>query len=101
MPSAITSHPLFGCSITVICYALATAIHRRVRWAHALLTTCIALIALLLLARIPYEDYQVGGSIVSFFLGPATVALGVPFYNHARQIGRRVPQILISVAAGT
>jgi len=95
------AHPLFGSSITVIVYTLATAAHRRVRWAHGLLTTCVLLTALLLLARIPYASYNVGGQIVSFFLGPATVALAVPFYKHARAIHDRLPQVLTAVAAGT
>jgi predicted murein hydrolase (TIGR00659 family) len=101
MPAAITSHPLFGVSVTAILYALSTALHVRVpRAPHPLLTTCLALIALLILAHIPFEQYNAGGSIITFFLGPATVALAVPFYRHARQIGRALPQVLTAVAAG-
>jgi predicted murein hydrolase (TIGR00659 family) len=95
------AHPLFGSSVTVGIYALATLVHRRVRWAHGLLTTCIALIALLVIARIPFASYNVGGQVVSFFLGPATVALGVPFYKHARAIRDRLPQVIGAISAGT
>ena len=99
--AALYGNPLFGVSVTVLLYVIATAAHRRWNWAHALLGTCGGVIAVLLIARIPYEQYNVGGSLITFFLGPATVALGVPFYRNAKQIGRQLPRIGLAVTAGT
>jgi putative effector of murein hydrolase len=95
------SQPVFGFSITVLAYALATAANRRWASFNVLVGTCGGLALLLLIAHIPYEQYNVGGSIVTFFLGPATVALAVPFYRHAKQIGRQIPRLLIAIGAGT
>jgi predicted murein hydrolase (TIGR00659 family) len=94
------SNPIFGVAITVLVYAVARALHDRQRWLHPLLFTCGVLIGLLLLAHIPYSEYRHGGDIVSFFLGPATIALGVPFYKNARHIGRHLSATLGSVTTG-
>ena len=92
--------PILGVSITVLVYALARAIHGRIRWLNPLLVTCGVLIILLKVARIPFESYRVGGDVISFFLGPATIALGVPFYKQSRKIGRQVVPVLTSVTLG-
>jgi putative effector of murein hydrolase len=97
---SLYAHPLFGVAITVIPYALARWVERRHRHVHVLLTTCGTLILFLLLARMPYADYDRGGSIVSFFLGPATVALAVPLYDHGRRVGRQLLPLLAGVVAG-
>jgi putative effector of murein hydrolase len=99
--NSLYAQPLFGFSITVLAYVLATLLNRRWAVFNVLLGTCGGLALLLLVARIPYEQYNVGGSYVTFFLGPATVALAVPFYRHAQQIGRQVPRLLIAIGAGT
>ncbi len=94
------AHPLFGVTATVVPYALARAVERRRPTAHVLLTTCGALVLFLVLARVPYAAYDHGGSIVSFFLGPATVALAVPLYDHAKRIGRHLLPLGAGVTAG-
>jgi predicted murein hydrolase (TIGR00659 family) len=97
---AFYSQPLFGVAVTVIPYAVARMVERRHPNVHVLLSTSGSLILLLLLARIRYDDYNRGGSIVSFFLGPATVALAVPLYDHAKRIGRSLLPLLAGVTAG-
>src|SRR5690606_6532465 len=49
---------------------------------------------------LPYADYRRGGDVLIFFLQPATVALGVPLYKHARAIRRAAPAIVAAVGAG-
>jgi predicted murein hydrolase (TIGR00659 family) len=93
--------PLFGVAVTVIAYAISSAVHHRVRWMPTLLLTCGGLIALLLVGHIPYASYNAGGQIVSFFLGPATIALGVPFYKHAKSIRAHSIAVVTAVAAGS
>jgi predicted murein hydrolase (TIGR00659 family) len=82
-------------------YALAMAVNRRLPWVHPLLLSCGLLIALLALARIPYDTYRAGGDVITFFLGPATIALGVPLVKQARRIGPALPAIALAVAAGS
>jgi predicted murein hydrolase (TIGR00659 family) len=63
--------------------------------------SCGLLIALLVLARIPYDRYRAGGDVITFFLGPATIALGVPLYKQAKRIGPALPAVALAVAAGS
>jgi predicted murein hydrolase (TIGR00659 family) len=93
--------PLFGVAVTVIAYAISSAVHQRFRWMPTLLLTCGSLIALLLICHIDYDSYNVGGKIVSFFLGPATISLGVPFYKHAKSIRAHSAAVVTAVAAGS
>lgn len=99
--TALAATPLFGVAVTVIAYAVGTGANRRWRHAHALPIACGLVIALLLLGRIPYDHYRVGGDLVSFFLGPATVALGVPLYKRAREIRRHMAAVVVAVTAGS
>ncbi|HEX4124528.1 MAG TPA: LrgB family protein [Tepidisphaeraceae bacterium] len=98
---SVYAAPLFGVAVTVIAYAISSAVHHRFRWLPSLVLTCGSLIALLLLCHIPYSAYKSGGDIVSFFLGPATIALGVPFYKHAKSIRAHSFAVFTAVAAGS
>jgi len=97
-----TSHPLFGVTLTVGTYALACWV--RDRWfksLNPLLVAATAVILFLLCAGIPYEDYNAGGSVVSFFLGPATIALGTLIYKHWPLVRRKIAVILSGMTFGT
>jgi predicted murein hydrolase (TIGR00659 family) len=97
----IYEDPLFGAAVTVGAYALARLLHRRFRFLHPLFVCSLGLIALLLALDIPYDAYNEGGRIVSFFLGPATVALGVPLYKQWPKVRARLLAVLGGVTAGS
>lgn len=103
--SPVFSSPLFGIAVTVIAYVIGTGAHRRWNWAHGLVVTCGILVALILVAQwrgwFTYGQYKVGGDVVAFFLGPATVALGVPLYKRAREIRAHLVAVIVSVVAGS
>jgi predicted murein hydrolase (TIGR00659 family) len=88
--------PEWGAAVTLLAYAAALLLRSRVRWMHPLFTSSAAIIALLLVTGLSYDDYRIGGDLVIFMLGPATVALGVPLYKY----GRRLRGSLTAVAAG-
>lgn len=97
----IAKQPLFGVALTVAFYAIAQLLSRRWKWLHPLFVTAGGMIVFLLLCEIPYEDYKIGGDIVSFFLGPATVALAVPLYKSAQFMKGKVRAIVLGVAIGS
>jgi len=97
---SITTMPLFGLTLTLGAYALALVIHRKFRFLHPLLVTCLLVMGFLLATRVPIEDYQVGGKFIEFFLGPAIVALAVPLYKHAATLRRHAVQIFLTVFSG-
>ncbi|WP_127534550.1 LrgB family protein [Paenibacillus kobensis] len=96
MNAEFLSNPVFGVSLTVMLYGCALWLKQKTGWVHPLLATSIALIGVLLLFDIPYDDYNAGGSVITFFLGPATVALAVPLYKQALRFRKQ----LLPVAAG-
>jgi predicted murein hydrolase (TIGR00659 family) len=52
-------------------------------------------------SHIPYEAYKLGGDWLSFLLGPATVALGVPLYSNRSRIKKQLKAIISGVIAGS
>ncbi|OXM87907.1 LrgB family protein [Paenibacillus rigui] len=93
--------PLFGVALSVICYALALILQRRWAWLHPLFISAAAIIAILILADIPYDTYARGGEMLEFMLGPATVALGIPLYKNAQRIRSSFVSILGGITAGS
>jgi predicted murein hydrolase (TIGR00659 family) len=87
---------------TIAVYLLARAVYAR--WRFAVLTpalvTIAVTIALLLLTRTAYPDYEQGARYISFWLGPAIVALGVPLALQLGVMRRNAVGILIALTAG-
>ncbi|MDY0211641.1 MAG: LrgB family protein [Desulfuromonadaceae bacterium] len=102
MLSALIQTPLFGITLTLVVYEVASCIYRR--WPLALLNPVILtagfIIFLLKSLHIPYANYAVGGDILLFLLGPAVVALGLPLYQRRADIISRLIPTLFGVTIG-
>jgi predicted murein hydrolase (TIGR00659 family) len=80
--------PLLWLTLTVVTYAAADALHRRLRrhpLLHPVLTSVIALGALLAGSGTPYPRFFEGAQFVHFLLGPAIVALALPLHRELRR----------------
>ena len=99
-PAETYAEPLFGIAITVLAYGSARAVHRRWSWAHPLFFTCLAVVVVLKLTHVSFASYQVGGSVVQFFLSPATIALAVPLYKQWGKVRKHAGAIVSAVVAG-
>lgn len=88
--------------VTIAVYLLARA--AAARWRVALLNPALvsiaAMIALLVLTRTPYERYSAGGRLLSWWLGPAVVALGLPLALQLATIRRNLGAIALALGAG-
>jgi predicted murein hydrolase (TIGR00659 family) len=100
-PLDFTYQPLFGIALSVISYSLALLLQHKWKWAHPLFMSAGTIIVFLLLTHIPYEAYQKGGDVLVFFLGPATVALGIPLYKNAKRIRSNLGSLLGGVTIGS
>lgn len=98
---SLYGEPLFAIAVTVLIYLGAQALYGKWRWMHPLFVASLGVMLLLAALDVPYEAYAVGGRWIEFWLGPATVALGVPLYKHAAYIRRQLPAILGGIAVGT
>ncbi|WP_319379778.1 LrgB family protein [Thiomicrorhabdus sp.] len=79
----LSASPLFGLTLTLVCYLLALRVYQSARYNPLLNPVPLAIlmiIAVLWLLQIPYKDYFSGAQFIHFLLGPATVALAVPLY---------------------
>jgi predicted murein hydrolase (TIGR00659 family) len=99
--TAVLTHPIFSVAFTVLAYALALALHRRWRWIPPIVVACLPIVALLLLVREPYAEYNRGGNTLTWLLGPATVALAVPMYRHGVALRRSLPMLALIVLIGS
>ena len=83
---------------TVAAYFCSKRIYRHLGtwWSAPLILSPLALISLVLIARIPFPVYFRDTRWLLWLLGPATVAFGVPIYEHRELIRRQA----IPLAAG-
>jgi len=95
--SAVIAHPVFSVGMTVACYAGALELHRRWRWMPPIVVACIPIVALLVLVREPYATYNRGGNFLTWWLGPATVALAVPMYRNGLALRSSLPRLALIV----
>lgn len=61
----------------------------------------VVIIALLKLTGYSWDDYQPAKEVMTFLLGPATVALALPLYHNRSLLRRHAPTVLAGVAAGS
>jgi len=99
----LAASPLLGLTATLLAYQLAYALHQA-SGHHALVNPvalAVALLAALLLATgTPYPTYFAGAQFVHFLLGPATVALDIPLYDHRDKVRRLWLPLLLGLGAG-
>lgn len=95
--------PLFGITLTVAAYAAAVRLWRRFDRSPLLtpvLVAIVAVVAFLEATGISYADYLRGGAYLSFFLGPATVALAVPLHRAMSTIRQLLAPVIVGVVVG-
>lgn len=92
-------NPFFGLIVTLSCGSLFWWLKRfkKLAWINPLLFSTVMIIGLLETLHIPYEAYKEGADIIHLFLGPITVVLAVPLYEHRDELLRHK----LSIFAGT
>jgi predicted murein hydrolase (TIGR00659 family) len=87
---------------TVVVYAVARRLHLRAGsfLLHPVLVGIVAMIGALEALGVDYGTYDRGGRLLSFWLGPAVVALGVPLFRQMDPVRRSARALLVSLLAG-
>lgn len=99
----LRSSPLTGVLLTLAGYRVGLEVKR---WSGNHPLAQPVLIAVLLIGPIlwalgvDYEEYLTGGSLIAFFLGPATVALAVPLYRQAHHLRALAVPMLVAIPIG-
>ena len=79
----LLKNPMFGILLSLAAFEAGLLLQKKTKliFLNPLLTAIMMVIAVLMLSGIGLETYQLGGDIISLFLGPATVVLAVPLYQ--------------------
>ena len=74
--------------LTIAAFWVALQINKRLQSVvfNSFILTVLILIGVLLLAKIPYDDYMTGNAPLNNLLGLSVVALALPLYEQLRQI---------------
>ncbi|GGO90224.1 LrgB family protein [Nocardioides phosphati] len=101
----LRTSPLLGLFLTLLGYRLGQELQKRVpaAWKAVAQPVVVALVVIglaLWALDLSYEQYLVGGSIIGFFLGPATVALAVPLHRQAHHLGRMFVPMVVALPVG-
>ncbi len=102
MIADFTGTPIFGVVLTLTAFAVGKLLYKKTGLSilHPVITSSIIIMTVLLISGIRIEDYQEGGSMISFMLGPATVALAVPLYRQIEILKTHAVIIITSITVG-
>jgi predicted murein hydrolase (TIGR00659 family) len=97
-----TSSPLFGIVLCIFTFELGIYINKKLKSpiANPLLLAIAFVIVILKTFRIPIENFNVGGDIISMFLGPATAVLALSIYNQIEILKKNFIPIFIGCLVG-
>lgn len=103
MMSELFASPFFGISLSVLTFLAGVELRKRTRLelCNPLLVAVVLVAAVLLICRIPYEDYNQGGAVINMFLAPATACLAVSIYTRIQTLKENWLPILVGCAAGS
>jgi predicted murein hydrolase (TIGR00659 family) len=102
--SYLASGPLLWLTLTLVAYVTGDALSSatgRAPLANPVLIAVIVLALTLWGTGTPYATYFEGAQFVHFLLGPATVALAVPLYEHRQRLARAWVPVLGALMVGS
>ncbi len=99
----IMATPIFALLISILAYEIGIFINKKTKIAlfNPLMLAILMVIGLLILLKIPLEDYKRGGDFISMFLTPATVILAVPLYKNINSLKKDYIAIIGGVLVGS
>lgn len=101
--SELFASPFFGISLSIVAFWVGTRIQKKTGLVacNPLIIAIVLVIGVLLVFRIPYEDYNQGGSLINLFLAPATACLAVSIYTRVELLKKNWLPILVGCAVGS
>lgn len=98
-----TAKPLLWLIVTIATFIATSWFNRRIGGApllHPVLVSLSLIILFLLLTGTEYETYFEGAQFIHFLMGPATVALAVPLFDHLERVKKMLLPLLVACMAG-
>ncbi len=103
MLNSLTSSPLFGIVLTCVSYLIGLQVQKKLKHplANPLIIGAAISIGLLLALDIPLENYKIGSSFISMFLGPATAILALSIYRQLPVLKANILPVIAGTAVGS
>lgn len=103
MMQEVFASPFFGIALSIIAFWIGVKIQKRTGLVvcNPLIIAIVLVSAVLLIFRIPYESYNVGGSIINMFLAPATACLAVSIYTKIELLKKNWLPIVVGASCGS
>ena len=101
--SEIFSSPYFGVALSVAAFGIGVKLQQKLKTpvCNPLIIAIVLVAGVLLIFKIPYEAYNVGGEIINMFLAPATACLAVAIYTKIKILKQYWLPILVGCTAGS
>ena len=99
--SEIFSSPYFGVALSVAAFGIGVKLQQKLKTpvCNPLIIAIVLIAGVLLIFKIPYEAYNVGGEIINMFLAPATACLAVAIYTKIKILKQYWLPILVGCTA--
>ena len=100
---ALLTSPFFGVSLSIFAFWAGTLIQKKTKLmiANPLLIAIALIIGFLQIFHIPYESYNIGGSLINMLLLPATACLSVSIYAKRKILKENLIPILVGCTCGS
>ncbi len=101
--SEVYASPFFGIFLTILTFEIGVWINKKVKStiANPILIAVILCITVLQVFHIPLESYNVGGNLISVFLGPATAVLAISIYSRFELLKKYFLPVLLGTVVGS
>ncbi|MCH3914541.1 MAG: LrgB family protein [Acidaminococcaceae bacterium] len=104
MPKTLLNSPLTGIALTLLTFYLGEVLAKKLKTSLLppfLTSTVLIIILLLCQDKFTYKEYEIGGKFLAMFLGPATIALGLPLVKNLELLKKNLKALLGATVIGT
>lgn len=102
MNEFLSDSVFFGAIISLLGYELGLLLKKKFRLAvfNPLLIAVISVMAVLVILKIDYDEYERGARYISYLLTPATVCLAVPLYEQLALLKKHKRAVAAGIISG-
>ena len=103
MAEFLSANTFFALGITVAAFVLGAFLQKKLKspLMNPLLFATLVVIGVLLIFKVPVEDYQKGCAPLQYLLTPATICYAVGLYEQIGKLKKNLVAILVGILAGT
>ena len=102
MKEFLSNSVFFGAVLSLVAYEAGLLLRRKVKLAilNPLLIATICVMAVLVLFKVDYDQYNESAKYISYLLTPATVCLAVPLYEQMSLLKKNFKAVAAGIVSG-